>query len=84
MLPNLAQGVATLLSPPITIPGIPGFGIPLPKTISTPHSLLCIGAVVGPGSRWIPAFWRSGRTGAAGDRSRYPGQPLVRKLGPAN
>ena len=44
VLPNLAQGVATLLSPPkITIPGIPGFGIPLPKTISAPHSLLCIG-----------------------------------------
>ena len=44
VLPNLAQGVATLLSPPqITIPGIPGFSLPLPKTISAPHSLLCIG-----------------------------------------
>jgi hypothetical protein len=44
LLPSLAQGVATMLSPPqITIPGIPGFGIPLPKTISTPRELVCIG-----------------------------------------
>ena len=44
MIPTLAQGVATLLSPPqITIPGIPGFGIPLPTTISAPHDLLCVG-----------------------------------------
>jgi hypothetical protein len=44
MLPSLAQGVATILSPPqITIPGIPGFGIPLPKTITAPHELVCIG-----------------------------------------
>ena len=44
VLPAVAQGVATLLSPPqLTIPGIPGFGIPLPTTISTPHDLLCAG-----------------------------------------
>ncbi|GAA2807139.1 hypothetical protein GCM10010533_51560 [Mycolicibacterium pallens] len=36
--------MATLLSPPqITIPGIPGFGIPLPSTISAPRDLLCTG-----------------------------------------
>ncbi len=44
LLPTMAQGVATLLSPPqVTIPGIPGFGIPLPSTISTPRDLLCVG-----------------------------------------
>jgi hypothetical protein len=44
LLPALSQGVATLLSPPqITIPGIPGFGIPLPSTISAPRDLLCTG-----------------------------------------
>jgi hypothetical protein len=43
-IPTIAQGVATLLSPPqLTIPGIPGFGIPLPTTISAPHDLLCVG-----------------------------------------
>ena len=42
VLPAVAQGVATLLSPPqLTIPGIPGLGIPLPTTISAPHDLLC-------------------------------------------
>jgi hypothetical protein len=42
VIPTLAQGVATLLSPPqLTIPGIPGIGIPLPTTISTPHDLIC-------------------------------------------
>lgn len=42
VIPGIAQGVATLLSPPqVTIPGIPGFGIPLPSTISGPHDLLC-------------------------------------------
>ncbi|GAY19459.1 hypothetical protein MSZK_61850 [Mycobacterium sp. shizuoka-1] len=41
---TMAQGVATLLSPPqLTIPGIPGFGIPLPSTISGPRDLLCVG-----------------------------------------
>jgi hypothetical protein len=44
LFPAMAQGVATLLSPPqVTIPGIPGFGIPLPSTISTPRDLLCVG-----------------------------------------
>jgi len=44
VIPTLAQGVATLLSPPqFTIPGIPGLGIPLPTTISGPHDLLCTG-----------------------------------------
>ncbi len=44
VLPAVAQGVATLLSPPqVTIPGIPGFGIPLPTSISTPRDLLCVG-----------------------------------------
>jgi len=44
VLPALAQGVATVLSPPqVTIPGIPGWGIPLPKTISGPQDLVCIG-----------------------------------------
>jgi hypothetical protein len=43
VIPTFAQGVATLLSPPqVTIPGIPGFGIPLPTTISAPHDLLCV------------------------------------------
>jgi hypothetical protein len=42
VIPTLAQGVATLLSPPqLTIPSIPGIGIPLPSTISAPHDLLC-------------------------------------------
>jgi collagen type IV alpha len=44
LFPAMAQGVATLLSPPqVTIPGIPGFGIPLPSTISMPRDLLCVG-----------------------------------------
>lgn len=44
VLPRLAEGVAMLLSPPqLTIPGIPGIGVPLPKTISAPQDLICIG-----------------------------------------
>ncbi len=44
LFPAMAQGISTLLSPPqVTIPGIPGFGIPLPTTISTPRDLLCVG-----------------------------------------
>jgi hypothetical protein len=58
-LPSLASGVATLLSPPqVTIPGIPGFGIPLPKTISLPHELVCIGtgwSAQGPAGTVTPA-----------------------------
>jgi hypothetical protein len=53
VLPALAQGVATFLSPPqLTIPGIPGFGIPLPKTISGPQDFICVGTgwSAGPGA----------------------------------
>ena len=59
VIPGLAQGVATLLSPPqVTIPGIPGFGIPLPTTISGPHDLLCAASgwsATAPGSAGAPA-----------------------------
>ncbi|WP_431231707.1 hypothetical protein ACQ856_19420 [Mycolicibacterium psychrotolerans] len=67
----MAQGVATLLSPPqITIPGIPGFGIPLPSTISTPRDLLCVG---------------TGWSAKAGTESGAPaGALLGTELPPAN